>query len=150
MFARARHRFERQSGKAAGAALLSAMLAACPSALAASANLTFTGTVGTVQNGIGLSGDQTITTTMMDHAAVRFELHNPGKTTKDLTLRTFDADFWPIEDIRLSQRIRLAPGQRRSITALVPVDQGTKRRFRICVADEIGRHCGKFIARRLP
>ncbi|MEM9999992.1 MAG: hypothetical protein AAF940_03845 [Pseudomonadota bacterium] len=150
MFARIRHRFEKQVGKAVGTVLFSVFVAASPSAFAGSVNLTFTGTVGSVQNGIGLSGDQTITTTTLNNAAVRFELHNPGKTAKDLTLHTFDADFWPIEDIRLAQRIRLAPGQRRSITALVPVDPGAKRRFRICAADRARRHCGKFIARRIP
>lgn len=152
MFERIGDRTDNQSAKALSVALIGAVLMAMgsPTAKATSSNLTFAGTVGTVQNGIGLSGDQSITTTMVAHAAVRFELHNPDTAAKDLTLHTFDADFRAVDDIQLSPQITLAPGQRRSIIAFVPVDSGTKRRFRICAADKTDRHCGKFIARRLP
>ncbi|MEO0544695.1 MAG: hypothetical protein AAFY99_12840 [Pseudomonadota bacterium] len=117
--------------------------------VAGGAKLTFTATIAKVENGIGMAGDQTVTSTVLDVAAVSFMLTNPGNQAQRVTLAPFDAHFNAVSDINLASSIILPAGSSTTVYAYVPVAAGEKRRFRICANGNQGARCGKFIAQQL-
>ncbi|MEO1747353.1 MAG: hypothetical protein AAFR27_01830 [Pseudomonadota bacterium] len=125
-------------------------LGALNAAKAGSAKLNFTATVAKVENGIGMSGDRTVTKTLRDVAAISFIITNPRSKPQHLELTTYDAHFRAISDVSLTSSVTIPAGATKRVFAYVPVASGQKRRLRICAKGDQGTRCGKFIAQHLP
>ncbi|MEM1377451.1 MAG: hypothetical protein AAGG69_08680 [Pseudomonadota bacterium] len=130
--------------------IITALGALCITSIAhaGSATVRFSASVPTVENGIGLSGNHRVTLSSINRAAVRFTVSNPTGSAKRFKLQTFDAQFYPVDDIRLRSAVTLGPNEQRDVIAYVPVSDAAKiRKFRICATSGDHRNCGRFAAR---
>lgn len=116
--------------------------------LADAGNVGFSGTVVAKNFGFGVSPQRDATVTLLDKGAVRFEVINAGARTLTINLESINDDRSPARDVELPQWVRLAPGQRRTLIALIPLNGRTERALSICAIVSGKRSCGEYRVRR--
>ncbi len=119
-----------------------------PSAAVDAGNVGFSGTVVSKTTGFGVSPQRNDTVTMLDKGAVRFEVINAGKKRMVINLESINADKSPAPDVELPLQVRLAPGERRTLVALIPLHGQAQRILQICATVSGKRSCGEYRVRR--
>ena len=135
---------------AAGAVIITAIglsvWAALP--LADAGNVGFSGTVVSKYFGFGVSPQRHDTLTVLDKGAVRFEVINAGARYLTIHLQSINPDKSPAPDVELPSRVRLAPGKRQTLVALIPLNGKPERILQICATVSGKRSCGEYRIRR--
>lgn len=116
--------------------------------LADAGSVGFSGTVVSRHFGFGVSPQRDATVTFLDKGAVRFEVINAGARTLTINLESINADRSPARDVELPAWVRLAPGKRRTLVAVIPLNGRPERVLSICATVSGKRSCGEYRVRR--